>query len=256
MRVKRALLVVAEGPVPRFHAKIVMPRHSGKILLFDFERQEVLRLYSAPVDTEYELLRRVFASHVVSVPFEVLPARRGIIEPFIQGRQLDTLEWGVQVQVATQILDRLPGISRSLSQRSSVERLASAIDASDGEFGAHALKRELLAWLGPVPIVPAHGDLTPSNIRMPESGPVCVDFDGISEQPAWFDELNLAFRLMSQGKKLGEATPREALGPAVHRFLQRVTLTAPPPGWHRLVGLAYSLVGGLWLPAGWFDRWG
>jgi len=223
-------------------AKILMPRaSSGNTLLFDLDRRSVLRLRQTVYPPEYERQRRSFSSHVRSVPFDVLPDRRGIVEPFVSGHTLAVAGWGTKVKAIEQVLQRLPEVSLTTGFGDSVECLTSAIDDSDEQLGAREHRAGLSAWLGAAPVALSHGDLHPGNVRITDAGPVCVDLDSVSARPAWVDGLTLVMHAMSQAGKSGEGDPAD-LEPALHRFLQKVIPTEPPPDWRQLAQVAFGLV--------------
>lgn len=223
----------------RLEATIVMPRHSETSLLFDFQRRVVLRRTAVTITPEYERLRRSFSRYVPSTPFEVLPDRQSILESLVEGHQLSDVTWEAKVEAVMELLERLPRVLVESGEGDSIECLSTAIDAADPMLGVLERRSEIIGWLGAAPKIPSHGDLVPGNIRLTDSGAVCVDFGACAIQPAWFDGLKLALWVVRDAERTGVGDP-SALESSLHQFLRRVTPGSPPHDWRRLAGLTFA----------------
>lgn len=239
----------SRGP---FHPTVVLPRRSEKYLLFDFSSRKVLRVSPEGFSPEYERLRRAFSAHVPSVEFEVLPGRDGIVEPFIEGSSLQSVDEDLLLSSVAELLERLPEVSREFGEGDSIERLTTAVDVADSAFASYEVKDEIAAWLGTASEVPAHGDLVGVNVIVTEQGPVCIDFGATKIRPAWFDGLKLALHSIRrlEGSKL-----EGALDPLLYEFLHRTIPLPPPRNWRMLAALGYRrLTGQRMLTGPWVER--
>ena len=238
----------------RFRPTIALPRHSGKYLLFDLGSRNVLRISPDGFSTEYERLRRAFSTHVPSVGFEVLPGRDCIVEPFVEGRSLPSVDEDVLLPSVAGLLERLPEVSREFGEGDSMERLITAVDTSDPALGAHEARSDIVAWLGTAPQSPAHADLVGVNVVVTDQGPLCIDFGDTSLQPAWFDGLQLALHTIRrlEGSGTGRVT---TLDPLLYEFLRRTVPVPPPRDWRRLAALGYRALTGRKVPTeAWIER--
>lgn len=235
--------VAASGRRNGCRPAVVLLRHSGKYLFFDLEGRTVLRVTRDGFTEEYELLRRRFSAHVPSVAFEVLPGRDGIVEPFVEGRLMSQVDVDVMVRSVARLLEGLSEVAFEFGESDSAEHVTAAIDGSAPTLGAHRVRGGIIEWLGAAPKVPAHGDLHVSNVIVTAEGPVCIDFDGTSIQPAWFDGLRLAFEAVRRLEASGEGRSG-ALDPLLRDFLHR-TIPAPlPDDWRRLAAFMFQAMGG------------
>lgn len=229
-------------------ATVVLPRHSGKVLLFDLDRENVLRVSETASSPEHERLRRVFSRSVPSVPFRSLPGGRRIMEPLVRGDALHDAPSDVRLRSIAELLDHLAEVAQSSEEGEGLETVASAVNSARSDPAVDQHGQDLIEWLGAGKLVPSHGDLCGVNVLVTEAGPVCIDFGEMSVRPAWFDGLTLVFSAMRERKE-----DMAALDRMLHGFLLRVVPVPPPDGWRRLASLGSRLLGGPTPSAVWVD---
>lgn len=239
-----------------FHAHLIMPRYKdGKALLFDLHAAEVLRTAPSGFSESYQRLRDLFARHVASVPYRIVPGHDAIIEPVLTGPSLRQVPPHVAALRVCEILEQLPGLLTEASERTSGSRLAQAFVGLDPRSEVHRRSREILDWLGQAPMVPAHGDLALVNILDEDSAAVCIDFGDVCEQPAWFDPLKLTYSFFAHCGLPGSSEWSDRVARALEDVLRSITGASPPVDWRRLSTLtARELLGARDVAAELLDR--
>lgn len=195
----RALVIDWTVHDSMFQADVLLFRHSGKRLLFDLERSEVLRWVAEPITEEYEALRRTFSRHVPSVPFEVNPSRRSLREPLVVGEMLgelppERMEFHCRALLRG-LAELIENEARSDIDAASVpiRYAAERSPIDDARSGAEDLA-EMFGEDAPVTI-PVHGDLAASNVLVDDGAPVAIDFGPMERGPFFSDVLGVADHL-------------------------------------------------------------
>ena len=182
-----------------FQADVLLFRHSGKRLLFDLERSEVLRWVAEPITEEYEALRRTFSRYVPSVPFEVDPSRRSLREPLIAGQMLHELPPDRMEHPCRALLRGLADLIES-EARSGIDAATRPLpDAAERSPIREARQRaedlaEMFGEDAPITI-PVHGELAGSNVLVVDGEPVAIDFGPTERGPFFLDALRVARHL-------------------------------------------------------------
>jgi hypothetical protein len=216
---------------------VVTQRHSGKTLLFDMNSKVVLRVVDSYFSDNYVNLRDRFSAYVSSARYRVVPERTAIVEELVEGSIFDRASTGEKVEAAKKLFVSLSELAIHDRESTSRDSLAAAIGHKKGLTEAQRRKEEILAWLGPVPMVPAHGDLRADNVVLRDGRPTCIDFGSIGLRPSWYDGVSIAFvtwRADRQSRMVHDMLEVDLL-----RFLRRVTGGEPPEAWRRLIFLAF-----------------
>jgi hypothetical protein len=216
---------------------IVTQRNSGKVLLFDVNSKVVLRVVDDKFSDCYVNLRDRFSAHVPSVPYRVVPERTAIVEELIEGSVFGSASTGEKVAAAKKILISLSELAVHEPEGTSRDSLAATIDRTKGLAEAKRRKEEILAWLGPAPMVPSHGDLCEGNVVLRADGPTCIDFGMIGLRPSWYDGVEIALATWQADRQ--SRMVHDMLEVDLLRFLQLVTGGDQPEAWRRLIFLAF-----------------
>ena len=220
---------------PAFRAHLIMPRYKdGKELLFDLDAGELLRIAPSGFSESYRRLRDLFARHVASVPYRIVPGRDAIIEPVLTGPSLRQVPPHLAARRVCEVLKQLPALVAEASELTSDSVLEEAIEGLATRSEIHRRSREILDWLGRVPMVPAHGDLALVNILDEDSGAVCIDFGDVCEQPAWFDPLRLTYSFFAHCGLPGSSEWADRVAGTLEQVLRSITGAPLPVDWRRL----------------------
>lgn len=182
-----------------FQADVLLFRHSGKRLLFDLERSEVLRLVAEPITTEYEALRRTFARYVPSVLFEVRSSRRTLREPLIAGEMLHGLPPDRMEHHCRALLWALSELIANEARSETDAGILPMPNAAEQSPIAEAHQRagdlaEIFGDDAPV-TVPVHGELFGSNVLVIDGAPVAIDFGPLRCDAFFIEVLRVADHL-------------------------------------------------------------
>ena len=236
---KASVTTVRTGVAPTFstpvQGDVLLLRAKGTTaLVLDLHRRKVLRLSDRGFPEEYRRVRDAFSRRVSSVPYEMYSGADGIVEPLLDGPSLRQVPVETAANRVCELLDQLPRLLAEATGDSSTQFLVSAIEASDPTSELARERDAILAWLGPSPLVPAHGDLHLFNVLDVGGGPVCIDFGLTSFQPAWRDVLKIAnqffvfFELPGCGPHVADVER------ALESALKATTASPLPSDWRRL----------------------
>ena len=208
-----------------FSADLVLPRRNGKTLLFDFAREEVLIHAPGKFDARYRSRRDAFARHVSSVAYRTLDDD-SIVESMLRGGSILQAERRVAFLAVSDILDQLPGLCAESGRSPAGSPWVQV--GGWGDIGELSGPEE---WLASAPLVPAHGDLGPSNVILTARGPTCIDFDDVAVAPAWMDPFRLTFLTLMMHGWPHRSVETAGLLVALERFLRRVLSDPLPEAW-------------------------
>lgn len=152
---------------------------SRAVLAIDSTSRHVARVNSAPyVSLDYELYRARFSLHVPSVPFSVIPGRIGIIEKFVDGPKLASLEEEDRTRVSLSLLDSLTKVVMH-EQAQEAGQLLTRVCPTSPLSAARILGKDIIRTFGDWPLVPTHADLGGGNILVSSEGPAVIDFGNL-----------------------------------------------------------------------------
>ncbi|WP_052667102.1 phosphotransferase [Nitriliruptor alkaliphilus] len=199
--------------------------YTPETVLFDLERQRVLRIPRGPVAAARIDVPTRMAPHVRIASFEVHASGRYFVEELIEGATL------ADVDEPDRRLDAIVTLLAGYTDLARAERSGSAsslLAATLAEASTAALPPRLAAWLETMaphllqraaawPLVPCHADLTADNVMIRDGEPVLIDFEWARHLPFFYDPLWLILREASDGRghDLLEACLDGRLDPAI-----------------------------------------
>lgn len=230
-------------PPTSFRGEVLLLRKRGMLTIaFDLDGRKVLRLSDSGFPEEYRQVRDAFSRHVRSVPYELHSGGFGIVEPLLDGPSLRQVPADTAATRVCELLEQLPHLLAEASDISSEQYLASAIDACAPTTEVARERSAILAWLGPSPLVPAHGDLQLFNVLDDGDGPICIDFGDTAFQPAWRDVLKLGHQFFLRFELPGSGANSARVERALEAALRATTAAPFPSDWRRLSTLTARTV--------------
>lgn len=220
-----------------FSADIVFRRHKHHWLLVDLFRRQVLRLsVLAPFSVEWEALRKEYQKFVPGPEFEVLPGRYAVLETYLSGEPLsETL--GPAERLLLQVLtSRVQTVAESLQICPADVSLEDALSSSPFAE-ARERRLEIMGLLDGWPLVPSHGDIKPSHVRIRSGLATLLDFGNFGLRLPSYDFF-AALRI-SEGTVTAEslaclqASLRCEGGPSTEGNLRLVELAHMSMEWRR-----------------------
>lgn len=173
---------VREGVDPSvfgFSADVVFRRHRQQWFLFDFDKGQVLRLSDgAPFSFEWEVLRHEYQRHVPGPEFAVLPGRLVLLEEYF-GEDPFPYALGPAEQSSLKALSvGVEGVAQSLQVCPAYISMEAALkDSPIAE--ARDRRVQIMKLLDGWPLVPSHGDINSSHVRIRNGVATLLDFGNL-----------------------------------------------------------------------------
>jgi hypothetical protein len=127
---------------------------------------------------DYEVSRRIFEKHVNSVEFSVLAGRYAVIEAIVDGRALEHQADDVKLQALESLKGQFVKLATEAPGAQSESLLRVVCESSKIDL-ARSRMPEVMNAFAHLPLVPVHGDVSPSNVFMAGNAPVLIDFGNL-----------------------------------------------------------------------------